>query len=434
MVKEEYEKIYTAAGATGSNATTNTDSTIYFITVPANKLELWFWMESDRLSQPVFREFYAERDVVQEERRLRLDSTPTGKFEEQLNSVFWTSHPYSWDTIGWMSDLKMLSMADAQDFFSTYYAPNNLTAALVGNFDPQEVEALARRYFGRLPRGPKPVPDVVTLEVPQLAERRMNAECDCQPQVELLFHTVPFEHKDSYALDVLEGVLNGLSGRLHKGLVLDKKIAASASAGQRSLRYNGEFALDAEAKGEASPADLEAAILAELDRLQKEPVPAEELQKVKNQIAATAFRNLESPFYQLLQLLFYEGWGDWQFINSWADKTLAVSAADVQRVAQKYFAKENRTVASYLRKAGAAAEPVPPELAGLSPQMQQGVMAQLRQIGQATDAQKLADALVQMSQQEAAVPPEMKPVLAVLQKAVRERLEELQAQTPSEKK
>ncbi|MBZ0090246.1 MAG: insulinase family protein, partial [Thermoanaerobaculia bacterium] len=326
MVKDEFDKIYTEAGASGMNATTNWDSTIYFITVPANKLELWFWMESERLLQPVFREFYSERDVVQEERRMRVDSTPTGPFDEQLNAMFWTSHPYKWDTIGWMSDLKMLSLADAQDFFATYYAPNNLTAALVGNFDPAEVRRLAEKYFGRIPRGAKPVPDVVTLEVPQLAEKRMNAECDCQPQVSVQFHTTPFQHRDEYVLQVIEGLLNGETGRLKKSLVLDRQIAASAFASQQSWKYNGFFTLSAETKGDAAPADLEAALVAELERLQREPVPAPELQKVKNQIAADAYRRLESPFFLLLQLLFYEGFGDWTYLNEGPVRTLAVSA------------------------------------------------------------------------------------------------------------
>ena len=360
MIKDEFDKVYTEAGASGMNATTNSDSTIYFITVPANKLELWFWMESERLLQPVFREFYAERDVVQEERRLRVESTPTGKFDEQLNAMFWTSHPYKWETIGWMSDLKTLSLADAEDFFATYYAPNNLTAALVGNFDPAEAKRLAERYFGRIPRGKKAVPDVVTLEEPQLAEKRMLAECDCQPQVSLLCHTVPFQHRDSYALDVVAELLNGQTGRLNKRLVLDQQIASSVSAGQQSLKWAGYFQLDAETKGEAGPAELESALVAELARLAAEPLPSEELTKVKNRIAATAFRNLKSPFFLMLQLLFYEGWGDWSYLNHWADATLAVTAEDVQRVVKTYFTPENRTVAVYHRKAGAAAEPVPP--------------------------------------------------------------------------
>ncbi len=355
-IKDEFDQIYTGAGASGMNATTSNDATIYWITLPANKLELWFWMESERLLQPVFREFYSERDVVQEERRLRIDSTPTGPFEEELNALFWTSHPYNASGIGWMSDLKVLSMADAKEFFDTFYAPNNITAALVGNFEVAEAKRLAERYFGRIPRGPRPVPDVVTLEEPQMAEKRMNAECDCQPQVSIQFHSVPFEHKDDYALDVVAGLLNGQTGRLNKSLVLDRKIASSVGSGQESLKYAGSFYLFAETKGEANPAELERALWAELERLQTEPVPATELQKVKNRTVATSFRQLQSPFFLLVQLLFYDGWGDWSFLNSWADKTVAVSAEDVQRVAKKYFTKENRTVATYLRKPGAVAE------------------------------------------------------------------------------
>jgi predicted Zn-dependent peptidase len=427
MVKEEFDKIYTEAGASGMNATTNWDSTIYFITVPANKLELWFWMESDRLLQPVFREFYAERDVVQEERRMRVESTPTGPFDEQLNAMFWTSHPYKWDTIGWMSDLKTLSLADAEDFFATFYAPNNITAALVGNFEPEEVVRLARRYFGRIPRGKKPVPDVVTLEEPQRAEKRMNAECDCQPQVSLQFHTVPFQHRDAYALDVVQGLLNGETGRLKKRLILDRQIAAAASSNQQSWKYAGFFGLSSETKGDAVPADLEAALWTELERLKSEPVPAEELQKVKNQIAADAYRNLENPFFLLLQLLFYEGWGDWTYLNTWSEKTLAVTAADVARVAAKYFTVENRTVATYLRKAGAAAEPVPAELAALPAEVQRQVMAQIRQLRASEDAAKLEQAIAQMAAQKGQAPPELQPVLALLEREARARLDALTA-------
>ena len=427
MVKDEFDKIYTEAGASGMNATTNSDSTIYFITVPANKVELWFWMESERLLQPVFREFYSERDVVQEERRLRVESTPTGRFDEQLNAMFWTSHPYKWDTIGWMSDLKTLSMADAQDFFSTYYAPGNLTAALVGNITVDEAKALAEKYFGRIPPSGKPVPDVVTLEEKQLAEKRMNAECDCQPQVSVQFHTVPFEHKDQYALDVVQSLLNGQTGRLRKSLVLDQKIASSASASQDSLRWNGYFVLTAETKGEATPSTLEAALWAELGELQKEPVPADELTKVKNQIVADSYRNLENPFYLLLQLLFYDGWGDWKYLNEWSAKTLAVSAEDVQRVARRYFTPENRTVASYNRKAGTAAEEIPEELAGLPAPMQQQAMSQIRQIRTIEDPAMLEQVLAGIAQQREQIPPEMTPLVDAIEKAAREQLEKLQS-------
>ncbi len=427
MVKDEFDKIYTEAGASGMNATTNSDSTIYFITVPANKVELWFWMESERLLQPVFREFYAERDVVQEERRLRVESTPTGRFDEQLNAMFWTSHPYKWDAIGWMSDLKTLSMADAKEFFSTYYAPGNLTAALVGNISVAEARALAEKYFGRIPPSGKPVPDVVTLEEKQLAEKRMNAECDCQPQVSLQFHTVPFEHRDQYALDVVQSLLNGQTGRLRKALVLDQKIASSASAGQQSLRWNGSFVLAAETRGDATPAALEAALWAELGKLQSAVVPADELTKVKNQIVADSYRNLENPFFLLLQLLFYDGWGDFKYLNEWSAKTLAVTAEDVQRVAKQYFTVKNRTVATYNRKAGAAAEEIPAELAGLPAAVRQQVLAQIRQIRQIEDPAMLEQALAGIEQQRAEIPPEMKPMADAIERAAREQLEKLKS-------
>ena len=427
MVKDEFDKIYTEAGGSGMNATTNPDSTIYWITVPANKLELWFWMESERLLQPVFREFYSERDVVKEERRMRVESTPTGPFDEQLNAMFWTAHPYKWDTIGWMSDLSTLSMADAQEFFQTFYAPNNITAALVGNFDVGQVKALAERYFGRIPRGKQEVPDVVTLEEKQLAEKRMNAECDCQPQVALQFQGVPFGHRDSYALSVLGGLLNGQTGRMNKSLVLDKKIASSAGAYQRALKYAGETGVYAETKGDASPADLEAALWAELERLQNEPVPADELQKVKNAVLADSFRRLQTPFFLLVQLLFYEGWGDPNYLNTSAANTLAVTADDVQRVAKKYFTRETRTVATYQRKSGSVAEEIPAELAGMPAPMQSAVMAQLKQLRAIEDAAQLEQALAMAEQQKAGVPPEMLPVIELMERTARERLEELKA-------
>ena len=153
LVKNEFDRIYTKNGASGMNAFTTNDLTAYFITVPKNKLELWFWMESDRLKDPVFREFYAERDVVYEERRLRVESTPTGKLDEAFDSIFWHSTPYTWPVIGYASDVANITKQQADDYFATYYAPNNLTAVLVGNFDTAEALKLANDYFGRIPRG-----------------------------------------------------------------------------------------------------------------------------------------------------------------------------------------------------------------------------------------------------------------------------------------
>ncbi len=431
MIKDEFDKIYTEAGASGMNAFTSEDVTVYFITVPANKLELWFWMESDRLAEPVFREFYSERDVVYEERRLRTESTPTGKFDEQFDAMFWQSHPYSWPVVGWPSDLRVISKQQADDYFDTYYAPNNLTAALVGNFEPAEVKALAERYFGRLERGPA-APDVVTLEMDQQAEKRMVAECDCQPQIEIRYHTVPFGHADSYALDVLAGLLNGQTGRLYKGLVLGREIASSARSGQSSDKYGGAFSFSADTKGDATPEQLEAAWYEELARIRDEPIPAEELQKVKNGIAADAYRRLDSSFFLLVQLLLYDGLGDWSYLNTWSDRTLAVTAEDVQRVAKKYLTQDNRAVGLYYRKEGAAEEVWPEGLGALPAPQQEMAKQQLRRIRTSEDAGQLQQALEQLAAQAGQAPPEAQAFLKIIEDAIRERLSALQAGSQGE--
>jgi len=425
MVKDEFDKIYNEAGATSMNAGTNTDITFYQIVVPANRLELWFWMESDRLLQPVFREFYSERDVVHEERRLRTESTPTGKFDEQFDAMFWQSHPYHWPVVGWPSDLRVISKQQADEYYATYYAPNNLTAALVGNFDPAQVRTLAERYFGRLQRGAQEPPDVVTLEMPQLAEKRMRAECDCQPQVEVRYHTTPFRNGDSYALDVLGGLLNGRTGRLYKGLVLGKEIAGFAGARQGSRKWGGSFSFLAEAKGEGTPEQLEAAWYEELRRIQDEPIPADELQKVKNKIAADSFRRLGNPFFLMIQLLIYDGLGDWTYLNTWSEPTLAVTEADVKRVAKTYFAPESRAVAAYFRKAGADAEQWPEEMTALPPEQQQRVKAQIGQLKQMKDPAQLGAILEQLRQRKSGAPAEAQKAMGVIERWLESRIEEL---------
>ena len=427
MIKDEFDQLYTEAGASGMNAFTTEDLTGYFITVPANKLELWFWMESDRLNEPVFREFYSERDVVHEERRMRTESTPTGKFDEQLSAMFWESHPYSWPVVGWPSDLRVISQNQAQDFFDTYYAPNNLTGVLVGNFEHENVKKLAEQYFGRLSRGAIEPPDVVTLEMGQVAEKRMEAECDCQPQVGIQYHSVAFNHVDSYALDVLAGILNGRTGRLYKSLVLEQQIATSAGASQNSSKYAGYFGVNIEAKGDASPENLEAAWYGELLRMQDELVPDLELQKVKNQIEADAFRGLESPFFLLIQLVFYDGLGHWEYLNEWSERTRSVTAEDVQRVAKAYFAEENRTVGLYDRKAGSVEESMPDGFDAVAPEMQSMVKAQVRQIRKSDNVEELTGMVAAVEAQLGAMQSPQKEAVGVMLLAAKERLEELSA-------
>ena len=354
LVKNELDKIYTTAGASGMNAFTSQDMTGYFINIPANKLELWMWMESDRIFHPVFREFYAERDVVYEERRMRTESTPLGKFAEAFEAEFWTSCNYHWPVLGWPSDVSSISKAQADEFYSIYYAPQNLTGILVGDFDPDQATALAEKYLGRIPAGKKTPPDEVTTEVAQPGEKRMLAEAETNPQVDIWWHTVPFGHRDSYPLDVLAELLSTRTGRLFKGLVLGRKIATDVSVSPDNRKWAGLFEISAEARDGHTPEEVESAIYDELDLIKKTEVPAHELQKVKNAFAAHEYRKLSANYPILMQLIEFEGEGDWTAINTYGGRIQAVTATDVQRVANQYFAKENRAVGIYRRKAAGA--------------------------------------------------------------------------------
>lgn len=357
IVKDEFDQVYTRAGGSGMNAFTSQDLTCYFITVPANKLELWAWMESDRLNNSVFREFYSERDVVHEERRLRTDSTPTGRFQEQFDAMFWESCGYSWPVIGWPSDLNSYTFEQAMDYWNVYYRPGNLFGIVVGDFDPVEAKAFITRYFSRLDPGTKPPPPVVTLEVDQIAEQRMNAEGDVPPAVEVRYHTVPAGHVDSYPLDMLSELLNERTGRLYTGLVEGRAIAGSARTASDTRKYAGLFSFEAETRGEATPEQLEQAWYEELAKLQAAEVPERELRKVKNRVAAGNYRRLENNMSLLIQLAFFETLLDWQEINTSPKKYEAVTAADIKRVANTYFSTANRSVAVYRRTvAGAEAK------------------------------------------------------------------------------
>ena len=418
LIPEDFSRIYSGQGASGMNAGTSYDFTLYFVNVPANKLELWFWMEADRLLNPVFREFYAERDVVHEERRLRTDSTPTGKFEEQFNSLFWQSSPYSWPVIGWPSDLEGITRAEALEFFDLYYAPNNLTAALVGDFDPDEAKALAERYFGRLSRGDRSAPQPRTREMPQMSEKRMHAYAETNPQVVIRYHSVPDGHVDEPALVVLGQLLNDRTGRLYRALVEDQGVATRASGGQSGFKFEGMFELRGVAAEGHTPEDVEEALYAEMERLKTEPVDERELQKVKNQNAASNFRQLQSNFFLMYSMLMREAYRGWETLNTDPPLYDAVTAEDIMRVAGTYFESENRTVAIYYREE--SDEAPDPRLTGLDPEEQQQVRQMEAMIGQ-LNAEQLGQFMSQFEQMSAQAPPESQDMVAVVLELLRER-------------
>jgi len=426
IVKDQLDQIYTANGGEFLNAFTSEDQTAYFVRVPANRLELWAWLESDRLLNPVFREFYSERDVVFEERRLRTESTPLGKYDEAFNALFWEAHPYNWPVVGWASDIPTYTLAQAKEYFATYYAPNNLTGVLVGDFHAAETKPLVERYFGRLPRGGADPPPVVTLEPKQIGEKRYNAEAETSPTVRIWWTGAPFVHRDMPALDLLSDVLTGRTGRLYKGLVLGRQIANEVSAGIDPRKYAGVFIIECTVKEDKDPAAVEAAVYEEIERLQRDPVPAEELQKVKNAYKANAYRRLASPFSIAIRLMNYDALGDWRYINTSPELADAVTADDIQRAAKAYLTRENRTVGVFLRKAGAAPEDA--EISKLPPAAQPMVRQALKEIEAETDAAKLQQMIAQLQGAAGQAPAEMKPAIDLILQRAGERLAALAAE------
>jgi predicted Zn-dependent peptidase len=291
------------------------------------------------------------------------------------------------------------------------------------------VRPVLEKYFGRIPRGKTEPPEVVTSEPAQIGEKRFSAEAETSPTVRVWYHAVPFMHKDRTVVDLLTDVLSGRTGRLYKGLVTGRQVANAASAFIDLKKYDGLIQVESTVKEGKDPAAVEQAIYEELDKLKDQAVPAEELQKVKNQAKANAYRRLSSPFSIAIQLMVYDGYGDWRYINTYAEEVDRVTAADIQRAAKQYFTKENRTVGVFLRKpADAAADAADPELAALPAPAQAMARQQIARIQAETDAAKLREGLAQMEEARSQVPAEMKPVFDLMLKRAQERLAALEGQ------
>ncbi len=364
VAANEMALLYQRHGGVGLNAATGKDLTRYMINLPANRLPLWAALEADRMAHPVLREFYKERGVVMEERRLRNDDSPSGLLFETFTSAAFRAHPYGVPTIGWESDILSLTPAETEAFFKAYYGPGNATIAIVGDINPKEVMALIEQTFGRIPAAP-PQPPIVTVEPPQRGERRVEVEFDAEPSVAIGFHKPALGHRDDYVFDVIDAVLSdGLTSRLYTNLVREKRIAASVNSDSNypGVRAPNLFVLNATPLAPHTTAEIESAIYAELERLKREPVSAKELEKVLNNLDADLVRALRSNGGLASQLALYQTVaGDWRYALKARDKIASVTTADIQRVAAEYFTKSNRTVATLVKKVGekkVAAAPV----------------------------------------------------------------------------
>jgi predicted Zn-dependent peptidase len=346
IVHDEYEETLTRAGGEGFNAYTSNDATQYIVSLPSNKVELWMLLESDRFRNPVLREFYKEKDVVMEERRMS-ENNPQFRLFEEFQAISYKAHPYGEPVLGHMSDLQTLTRKEADAFFKRYYSPSNLAVAIVGDVDPARIKVLAEEYFAGIPSGPKPEP-VETVEPPQLGERRVIVEDQSQPIIGIGYHKPGINHPDNAVFDALTDIMSaGRTSRLYKSLVRDKKIAIAAAGfqGYPGDKYPGLFLFYAvPAKGHTNQ-ECEQAIYAEIERLKSEPVSPEELRKAKTRSRAGLIRSLDSNPDLAAQLAFYEVvTGDWRDLFVQLDRIDKVTAEDIQRVAKEHFTSKNRTV------------------------------------------------------------------------------------------
>jgi predicted Zn-dependent peptidase len=347
VVRNAYTEIIERQGGVGLNAFTSHDETGYLYSFPSNRVELWAYLESERFIRPVLREFYKERDVVMEERRMRTDSQPTGRLMEQFLAAAFTAHPYGTATVGWPSDLRSFSATDAKRFYKRYYVPANTTIAIVGDVRASEVLPIVEKYFLRWKAGPKPEP-LRTAEPPQRSERTVVLRERSQPFYLEGYHKPAANHPDDAVYTVIQDLMSsGRTSRLYRALVRDKKIAAFASGynGFPGRKYPNLFAFFGIPIPGHTPAEIRDAIWAEVERLKKEPVSDEELKMVRRRAKANLIRQMGSNLGLAMQLAIAQArFGNWSEIFRRVQAIEKVSKADIQRIANETFVPSNRTV------------------------------------------------------------------------------------------
>ncbi|UBF27964.1 insulinase family protein [Kovacikia minuta CCNUW1] len=354
LVKQnEMGRIVQQAGGVGLNANTSSEATRYFYSFPSNKLELWMSLESERFLDPVFREFYKEKEVILEERRLRTENSPIGQMIEVFLDTAFQVHPYRRPVIGYDRDIRALTRQDVQTFFETHYAPNNLTIAIVGDVNPTEVKRLATTYFGRFTAKPAP-PEVLAAEPPQTKTREVSLSLKSQPWYLEGYHAPAINDPNYVIYGMIGDILSdGRTSRLYKSLVEKQQLALTAqgSSGFPGNKFPNLMLFYAMTAPGHTVDEVAKALRTEIDRLKTEPVSPEELDRVKTQSRAALLRALTSNMGMAQALLEYEvKTGSWRNLFTVLDQIEAVTAQDIQRVAQATFVPQNRTIGKLLSK------------------------------------------------------------------------------------
>ncbi|XWK90931.1 MAG: pitrilysin family protein [Phormidium sp.] len=354
LVKQnELGQIVEQSGGVGLNATTSTDATRYFYSFPSNKLELWMSLESERFLDPVFREFFKEKEVILEERRMRVENSPVGMMIEAFIDKAYKVHPYRRPVIGYDRDLRNLTREDVQQFFDTHYVPGNLTLAVVGDVKAAEVKRLAEIYFGRYPA--KPVPkDALPAEPKQTETREVTLRLPTQPWYLEGYHQPAINHPDYVVYQLIGSLLSeGRTSRLYKSLVEQQRIALTAQgfSGFPGDKYPSMMLFYALTAPGHSVDEVAKALQAEISKLKTDPVSAMELERVKTQARAGLLRSLDSNSGMASLLVEYEvKTGSWENLFKELEAIQAVTPADIQRVANATFVRENRTIGRLLPK------------------------------------------------------------------------------------
>lgn len=348
VVPNQFGEIVESQGGVGLNASTDRDATTYFYSFPQNRLELWAYLESERFLEPVMRQFYKERDVVYEERRMSVDSSPQGRLLEQFLRAAFVAHPYGRPVIGWPSDLRAFSATDAANFFRKFYVPANMVVTVVGDVKAAEAMPIIEKYFGRIPARPAPEP-LRTQEPPQQAVRTVLIHDHSQPLYIEGYHRPDFRDPDDAVYDVLADLLSkGRTSRLYRSLVRDKRIAIAAQGGSfPGSKYPNLFFFFAAPTQGHTAEEMAVPIHEEIEKLKTQDVTDDELQSIKTRAKADLIRGLGDDQGLAAQLGEYQAlYGDWRELFRQIEEIEKVTKADIRRVANKTFHEENRTVAT----------------------------------------------------------------------------------------
>lgn len=353
VVKGEIDALYARNGGVGLNASTSADMTNYFVSLPSNRLELWAAIESERMRDPVLREYYTERAVVAEERRERSEAQPQGLLYRALLATAYAAHPYRNPVIGWDSDLDNLDVDATREFYASHYGPDNAVVVAVGDVEPEKFFALVERYFGDLPPRAKVEP-APTDEPEQLGHKTVHVDFDSQPEGVLAYHKPTVPSRDDYVMDVADGVLSGgAASRLVSELVYKRKLLTSVSTsnGIPGARYDNLFAVFFTPARGVSLAEAANAVRAELRKLAETPPTREELDRVIASLEADMVRGLISDAGLARRLAYYQVIaGDWRYVENLAGVLATVTPEEVAAAARKYFAPANETLATVGRE------------------------------------------------------------------------------------